>query len=122
MENQARLASTPLTWLRKLLGRPLSLLQEVVPVAAVVAAGAEVGGDPENLVDVADRGRDLVDQALVFQQHHFGFAVGIVVVFPALGLLVVLEHAAAPDRVVDLVLRGTDGVGPDLVHRACCVR
>ena len=58
-----------------------------------------------------------MDQALIFHQDEFGFAVGIIVVFPALGLYVVLEHSASPHRVVDFVLRGTDGVGPDLVHR-----
>src|SRR5450759_348724 len=40
------------------------LLQEVMPVSAIIAAGAEVSRDPEDLVDIADRCRDLVDQSL----------------------------------------------------------
>jgi hypothetical protein len=47
-----------------------------------------------------------VDQALVFHQDELGFAVGIVIVFPAFGLDVVLEYATTPDRVVDFVVRG----------------
>src|SRR5580765_4159062 len=72
-------------------GQAAVLLQEVVPVASVVAARAEIGCHPENLVNIADGGRDLMDQALVFHYNHFGFAVGVVVVLPALGLLVVFE-------------------------------
>src|SRR5271166_1641458 len=34
-----------------------------------------------------------------------------------LGLNVVLEHSAAPHRVINFVLGGADGISPDLVHR-----
>ena len=102
-------------------GQAAVFLQEVVPVTSVVAARAEVGGDPQDLVHVADRRRDLVNQALILHHHHFGFAIGIVVVFPALGLHVVLKHPASPDRVIDLVLGGTNGVSPDFVHGGVAV-
>jgi hypothetical protein len=38
-----------------------------VPVSAIVAAGAEVGRDPDDAIDLADGSRDLVDQALIFE-------------------------------------------------------
>src|SRR5579871_4839172 len=58
-----------------------------------------------------------MDQALIFENDHFGFAVGIVVVFPALRFDVVLKDATTPNGVVNLVFGGTDGVGPDFIHR-----
>ena len=103
MPNQARLASTPLIDVGEIGGKAAVLGEKVVPVAAVVAAVAKVGGGPDDLVHIADRRGDLVDQALVLEEHHLGFAVGIVVSCPALCLLVVLQQAAAPHRVIDLV-------------------
>src|SRR5579872_1013114 len=91
--------------------------EKVVPVTSVVAASAEVGRNPENLVDVADRGGDLVDQALIFHHDHLSFAVRVLVILPALGLLVVFEDASAPYGVVDLIYGSTDSVVPDFVHR-----
>lgn len=57
-----------------------------------------------------------MDEALIFEDDDFGLAVGILVDVPGVGLLRVLEQAAAPDGEVDLVGRGGDAVGPDFLH------
>ena len=62
-----------------------------------------------------------MNQALIFHHNHFCLAVRIVVVLPALRLLVVFEDAAAPNRVIDLVFRRADGVGPDFVHGSVAI-
>ena len=57
-----------------------------------------------------------MDQPLILEEHNLVFAVGIVVLVPASGLLRVFEKPAAPHRVINLVGRGGDAVNPDLVH------
>src|SRR5215831_2846832 len=98
-------------------GQAAVFSQEVVPVAAVVAAVAKVSRHPQNAIDVADRRGDLVDQSLVLEQNDLGLAVRIVVVLPAFALDVVFEHATTPYGVVDLVWTNCDGIRPDLIHR-----
>ena len=39
---------------QEIAGQSAVFLQEVVPVAAVVAAGSEICGHPKNFVDIAD--------------------------------------------------------------------
>src|SRR5271157_4089653 len=100
----------------KVAGQAAVFLQEVVPVAAVVAAGSEVSRNPQDFVYIADRCGDLVNQALIFHDYEFSLAVGIVVILPVLGLNVVFEDAASPDCVIDFVVSGANGVRPDLEH------
>src|SRR3569833_116662 len=99
-------------------GKAAVLGEEVVPVTAVVAAVAEVGGDPEDVVffEIAYGRGDFVDESLVFKEDQLGFAIGVVVFVPGFFLLIVLENAAAPYGVVDLSGSGGDSVDPDLVH------
>src|ERR1039458_7584674 len=110
---------TPWRQLRPTTGSRWCRSWHLLPIAPVVAAGAEVSGRPEHVILLRPtyRGGDFVNQALVFEQHDFGLAVGIVVVLPAAGRYVVLQHAGAPHRVVDLFGAGGDGIRPDLVHR-----
>src|ERR1019366_6276198 len=54
---------------QKIAGEAAILGEEIVPAAAVVAARAEISGDPDNLVDIADRGCDLVDETLILEEH-----------------------------------------------------
>src|ERR1017187_855463 len=58
-----------------------------------------------------------MDKSLVPLDYHLRLAIWVVVVFPALRLHVILEHAAAPHRVVNLALGSAHVVSPDLVHR-----
>src|SRR5947208_2434000 len=48
--------------IEEIAGQAAVLIEEVAPVAAVVAADAEVSAGPENPVHITDRGGDLVDQ------------------------------------------------------------
>ena len=77
---------------------------EPAPVAAVVAAVAEVGGDPEGVVHVAGAGDDHVDDPVVAVEVDLHLAVGVEVLLPVRRLEVVLQAAAAPDAQVDLAL------------------
>src|SRR5271157_3420919 len=71
--------------------KPAVFGEEVVPVAAVVAAGPEVSRRPYNVFDITHRSNDLVDQALVLEEHNLVFAVRIFVLVPAPGFLGVFK-------------------------------
>ena len=58
-----------------------------------------------------------MDQPLILEEYHFGLAIRIVVLIPGLLLLVVLQYAAAPHRVINLAWRRRDSVHPYLEHR-----
>ena len=92
-------------------------------MAAVVAAAAEVGRDPEHVVRRAGAGHDHVDDPVVAVQVDLHFAVRVEVDLPriarllAVFLAVELQAAAAPDGQEDLVVAVVgDAVVPDLFH------
>ena len=58
----------------------------------VIAAGAEVGRGPEHaLAGVTYGGGDFVDETLILEEHHLGFAIRIVIFVPAASLLIELQ-------------------------------
>src|ERR1035437_3618549 len=97
-------------------GKSAVFRQKVVPVAAIVAAAAEICCGPNDVIHITDRGDNLVDQPPVLEEHNLVFAVGVLVLVPAPGLLVVFQDAAAPYGVVDLAGGRRDSVHPDLDH------
>src|ERR1035437_3902084 len=94
-------------------GKSAVFRQKVVPVAAIVAAAAEICCGPNDVIHITDRGDDLVDQTLVLEEHNLVFAVGVLVLIPASGLLRVFQKPAAPHSKINLVRRGGTPVDPD---------
>src|ERR1039458_4991441 len=97
-------------------GKSAVCRQKVVPVAAIVAAAAEICGGPQDVIHITDRGDNLVDQTLVLEEHNLVFAVGVLVLIPASGLLRVFQKPAAPHSKINLVRRGGNPADPDLDH------
>src|SRR3954454_24156547 len=67
----------------KVAGQAAVLSQKILPAAAIVTTVSEVGRNPYNLVYVAYRSRDLVNQAFIFKEYDFCLAIRIVVPLPS---------------------------------------
>jgi hypothetical protein len=97
-------------------GETAFMVEIAAPMAAVVPGATEVGGNPEDFIDVTCAGGDDVGHAIVPVEIDLHFAIGIGVDLPMLAGGVELEDAAAPDGQVHLAVAGADVVIPDLLH------
>ena len=86
------------------------------PVATVVTAHAKVGGDPQDLVDVARTRGDDMDNAVVAIQIDLHFTVRIQIVFPVFRGNVEFQDTAAPHAEIHPAVVVGHAVIPDLFH------